>query len=34
MYSPSWNSAHTTDGCSAEQLQQVGGAGRLYCFAE
>jgi hypothetical protein len=34
MFSPSWNSAHTTAGCSAAQLTAVGGAGRLYCFAE
>jgi hypothetical protein len=34
MFSPSWNSAHTTAGCSAALLQMVGGAGRLYCFAE
>jgi hypothetical protein len=33
MFSPSWNSAHTTPGCGPEQLDQVGGAGRLYCFA-
>ena len=33
MFSPSWNSAHDTPGCGAEQLEQVGGAGRLYCFA-
>jgi hypothetical protein len=33
-FSPSWNSAHTTAGCSAAQLDAVGGAGRLYCFAE
>lgn len=33
MFSPSWNSAHTTPGCGPGQLEQVGGAGRLYCFA-
>jgi hypothetical protein len=34
MFNPSWNSAHTPAGCSAAQLTMVGGAGRLYCFAE
>ena len=29
----SWNSAHTTPGCSVEKLQSVGGAGFYYCFA-
>jgi hypothetical protein len=29
----SWNASHTTPGCSEAQLHQVGGAGRLYCFA-
>jgi len=33
MFSPSWNSAHDTPGCTPEELEQVGGAGRLYCFA-
>jgi hypothetical protein len=33
MFSPSWNSAHDTPGCGPGQLEQVGGAGRLYCFA-
>jgi hypothetical protein len=33
MFSPSWNSAHDTPGCSAQSLEQTGGAGRLYCFA-
>ena len=33
MFSPSWNSAHDTPGCGPGHLQQVGGAGRLYCFA-
>lgn len=32
-FSPSWNSAHTVDGCSAENLDSTNGAGRLYCFA-
>jgi hypothetical protein len=29
----SWNSAHTSRGCSQEQLVSTGGAGLLYCFA-
>jgi hypothetical protein len=29
----SWNSAHTTPGCSDESLRKTGGAGLLYCFA-
>jgi len=29
----SWNSAHLTQGCSAEKLKATGGAGLLYCFA-
>jgi hypothetical protein len=33
MFSPSWNSAHDTPGCSAANLDSTGGAGRLYCFA-
>lgn len=33
MFSPSWNSAHDTPGCSADSLESTGGAGRLYCFA-
>jgi hypothetical protein len=33
MFSPSWNSAHDTPGCTPDDLDQVGGAGRLYCFA-
>lgn len=28
-----WNSAHTSQGCSAENLRATGGAGLLYCFA-
>jgi hypothetical protein len=31
--SMSWNSSHTTPGCAQGDLQRVGGAGRLYCFA-
>src|SRR6185295_2477643 len=30
---PSWNSSHMTPGCSQMNLNQIGGAGRLYCFA-
>lgn len=33
MFSPSWNSAHDTPGCREQDLDQTGGAGRLYCFA-
>ena len=29
----SWNSAHTSRGCSQENLVSTGGAGLLYCFA-
>jgi hypothetical protein len=29
----SWNAAHETTGCDAEQLVGTGGTGRLYCFA-
>ncbi|MDA8870012.1 hypothetical protein N9H93_01310 [Rhizobiaceae bacterium] len=29
----SWNSAHGSAGCSAEDLPKTGGAGLLYCFA-
>ena len=29
----SWNSAHGTPGCSADELKKVGGAGLFYCFA-
>ena len=29
----SWNSAHTSSGCSQEQLESTGGAGLFYCFA-
>lgn len=30
----SWNSSHSTRGCSLEQLRTTGGAGLFYCFAE
>lgn len=33
MFSPSWNSAHTSANCSQAGLVMFGGAGRLYCFA-
>jgi hypothetical protein len=29
----SWNSAHTSRGCSLESLKTMGGAGLFYCFA-
>jgi hypothetical protein len=29
----SWNSAHATPACNEASIKQVGGAGRLYCFA-
>lgn len=29
----SWNSSHTSSGCSHEALQATGGAGLFYCFA-
>lgn len=29
----SWNSAHGSAGCSADDLPKTGGAGLLYCFA-
>jgi hypothetical protein len=28
-----WNFSHKTPGCAPANLQRVGGAGRLYCFA-
>lgn len=34
MFSPSWNNAHTAPGCDQQNINMVGGAGRLYCFAE
>lgn len=33
QFSPSWNSAHETAGCSESGVEQRGGSGRLYCFA-
>nr|HMR08057.1 hypothetical protein [Polyangiaceae bacterium] len=32
-FSPSWNSAHRTLGCTQNSFQNPNGAGRLYCFA-
>ncbi|HEX5421884.1 MAG TPA: hypothetical protein VFY39_17985 [Gammaproteobacteria bacterium] len=29
----SWNSAHTTRGCSQKDVESTGGAGLFYCFA-
>jgi hypothetical protein len=29
----SWNSSHATPGCAQADITQVGGAGRIYCFA-
>ena len=29
----SWNSAHISPGCSMQELDSSGGAGRFYCFA-
>ncbi len=29
----SWNSSHSTEGCSLEAFNETGGAGRFYCFA-
>jgi hypothetical protein len=29
----SWNAAHPSRGCSADNLKASGGAGLLYCFA-
>jgi hypothetical protein len=32
-WNTSWNSSHTTAGCSREALASTGGAGHFYCFA-
>ncbi len=32
-WNTSWNSSHSTAGCSLEDLRSTGGAGRFYCFA-
>lgn len=29
-----WNFAHTSNGCSADNITATGGNGRIYCFAE
>ena len=33
MANDAWNNAHVPAGCSQQQLNQVGGEGRFYCFA-
>lgn len=33
-WNTSWNSSHSTRGCSLENFHSTGGAGRFYCFAE
>ena len=33
MFSPSWNAAHMSQGCTENNLSNTGGSGRLYCFA-
>jgi len=32
-WNTSWNSSHTTAGCSLEDFKSTGGGGRFYCFA-
>ena len=32
-WNTSWNSSHSSAGCSLEKFNETGGAGRLYCFA-
>ncbi|NNC65481.1 MAG: lectin [Gammaproteobacteria bacterium] len=32
-WNTSWNSSHTTEGCSLADFVETGGAGRFYCFA-
>ena len=32
-WNTSWNSSHSTAGCSLAAFNETGGAGRLYCFA-
>lgn len=32
-WNTSWNSSHATAGCSLENFNETGGAGRFYCFA-
>ncbi|MGK0297400.1 MAG: hypothetical protein ACI9XC_001003 [Gammaproteobacteria bacterium] len=31
-WNTSWNSSHSTRGCSLENFQSTGGAGKFYCF--
>jgi hypothetical protein len=33
QWNTSWNSSHTTAGCSLAAFNETGGAGRFYCFA-
>ncbi|MEH6443542.1 MAG: hypothetical protein V7784_06560 [Oceanospirillaceae bacterium] len=33
-WNTSWNSSHSSTGCSNVALQKTGGAGRFYCFAQ
>ena len=33
QWNTSWNSSHSTAGCSLEDFRSTGGAGRFYCFA-
>lgn len=33
MFSPSWNAAHESSGCTPMALVSTGGNGRIYCFA-
>jgi hypothetical protein len=32
-WNTSWNSSHSTAGCSVDAIKSTGGAGRFYCFA-
>ncbi len=32
-FNTSWNSSHSTSGCSLEKFNETAGAGRFYCFA-
>lgn len=32
-WNTSWNSSHSTKGCSLELFKKTGGSGRFYCFA-
>ena len=33
-WNTSWNSSHSTAGCSLDDFRKTGGAGRFYCFAK